>query len=35
MLGLIGCHFLQMGCYQEGVAKDTVNGKDVQAHIFE
>ncbi|KAH9837347.1 chitin synthase [Rhodofomes roseus] len=24
-----------MGCYQEGVAKDTVGGKDVTAHIFE
>jgi chitin synthase len=24
-----------MGCYQEGVAKDTVAGKDVTAHIFE
>jgi chitin synthase len=24
-----------MGLYQDGVAKDTVNGKDVQAHIFE
>lgn len=24
-----------MGVYQDGVAKDTVNGKDVQAHIFE
>ena len=26
---------MQMGCYQEGVAKDTVGGKDVTAHIFE
>lgn len=26
---------VKMGCYQEGIAKDTVNGKDVQAHIFE
>lgn len=24
-----------MGCYQEGIAKDTVNGKAVTAHIFE
>lgn len=24
-----------MGCYQEGIAKDEVNGKDVTAHIFE
>jgi len=24
-----------MGCYQEGIAKDTVAGKDVTAHIFE
>jgi chitin synthase len=24
-----------MGCYQEGVAKDSVAGKDVTAHIFE
>ena len=24
-----------MGCYQDGVAKDTVNGQDVTAHIFE
>lgn len=24
-----------MGCYQEGVAKDSVGGKDVTAHIFE
>ncbi|KAI0316482.1 chitin synthase [Amylostereum chailletii] len=24
-----------MGCYQEGIAKDTVSGKDVTAHIFE
>lgn len=24
-----------MGCYQEGIAKDTVNGKPVTAHIFE
>lgn len=24
-----------MGVYQEGIAKDTVNGKDVTAHIFE
>lgn len=24
-----------MGCYQEGVAKDEVGGKDVTAHIFE
>jgi chitin synthase len=23
------------GCYQDGIAKDTVAGKDVQAHIFE
>ena len=26
---------LQMGCYQEGIAKDSVAGKDVTAHIFE
>lgn len=26
---------LQMGCYVEGIAKDTVGGKDVTAHIFE
>ncbi|EEB98490.1 hypothetical protein MPER_01987, partial [Moniliophthora perniciosa FA553] len=26
---------LQMGCYQEGVMKDEVAGKDVTAHIFE
>jgi hypothetical protein len=25
----------QMGCYQEGIAKDSVAGKDVTAHIFE
>lgn len=25
----------QMGCYQEGVAKDEIGGKDVTAHIFE
>ena len=24
-----------MGCYQEGIAKDSVAGKDVTAHIFE
>lgn len=24
-----------MGCYQEGIAKDSVNGKDVTAHVFE
>jgi hypothetical protein len=24
-----------MGCYQEGLAKDSVAGKDVAAHIFE
>lgn len=24
-----------MGCYQEGIAKDTIGGKDVTAHIFE
>jgi chitin synthase len=24
-----------MGCYQDGVAKDSVAGKDVTAHIFE
>lgn len=24
-----------MGCWQEGVAKNQVNGKAVQAHIFE
>ena len=24
-----------MGCYQDGVAKDTVGGQDVTAHIFE
>ncbi|TCD68309.1 Chitin synthase, class 2 [Steccherinum ochraceum] len=24
-----------MGCYQDGVAKDTVAGKDVTAHVFE
>ncbi|OCH95669.1 chitin synthase [Obba rivulosa] len=24
-----------MGCYQEGVAKDSIGGKDVTAHIFE
>lgn len=24
-----------MGCYQEGIAKDSVMGKDVTAHIFE
>ena len=24
-----------MGCYQEGVAKDSIMGKDVTAHIFE
>ena len=23
------------GVYQDGVAKDTIDGKDVQAHIFE
>ena len=26
---------VQMGCYQEGIAKDSVAGKDVTAHIFE
>jgi chitin synthase len=26
---------IQMGCYQEGIAKDSVAGKDVTAHIFE
>ena len=25
----------KMGCYVEGIAKDTVGGKDVTAHIFE
>ncbi|TFY82854.1 hypothetical protein EWM64_g1158 [Hericium alpestre] len=25
----------KMGCYQDGIAKDTVAGKDVTAHIFE
>lgn len=31
------CHLtkVQMGCYQDGVAKDTVGAKDVTAHIFE
>lgn len=24
-----------MGCYQEGIPKDSVGGKDVTAHIFE
>jgi len=24
-----------MGCYQEGIAKDSIAGKDVTAHIFE
>ena len=24
-----------MGCFQEGVMKDSVGGKDVTAHIFE
>lgn len=24
-----------MGCYQDGIAKDSVAGKDVTAHIFE
>lgn len=24
-----------MGCYQEGIMKENVNGKDVQAHLFE
>jgi len=24
-----------MGCYQEGIAKQQVNGKDVTAHIYE
>ncbi|OBZ78918.1 Chitin synthase 2 [Grifola frondosa] len=24
-----------MGCYQEGIAKDSIGGKDVTAHIFE
>jgi chitin synthase len=24
-----------MGCYQDGIAKDEVAGKDVTAHIFE
>ncbi|KAK4057958.1 hypothetical protein OIO90_001177 [Microbotryomycetes sp. JL221] len=24
-----------MGAYQDGIAKDTVDGKDVQAHVFE
>ena len=33
--GLIMLIIPQMGCYQEGVAKDTVGGKDVTAHIFE
>lgn len=27
--------FSQMGCYQEGIAKDSVGGKDVTAHIYE
>ena len=31
---LISIRF-QMGCYQEGIAKDSVGGKDVTAHIFE
>ena len=35
MMRPTGNYSSQMGCYQEGVAKDTVNGKDVQAHIFE
>jgi hypothetical protein len=26
---------IKMGLYQEGIAKDEVNGKDVTAHIFE
>jgi chitin synthase len=26
---------VQMGCYQEGIAKDSVGGEDVTAHIFE
>ncbi|KIK31747.1 glycosyltransferase family 2 protein [Suillus luteus UH-Slu-Lm8-n1] len=26
---------LEMRCYQEGIAKDSVAGKDVTAHIFE
>jgi hypothetical protein len=25
----------KMGCYQDGIAKDSVAGKDVTAHIFE
>lgn len=24
-----------MGCYQEGIMKDNINGKDVTAHVFE
>ena len=28
-------NWLQMGCYQEGIAKDSIGGKDVTAHIFE
>lgn len=24
-----------MGVYQDGLMKDSVNGKDVQAHLFE
>jgi chitin synthase len=24
-----------MGCYQEGLMKDKINGKDVTAHLFE
>ena len=27
--------FPKMGCYQDGVAKDSIAGKDVTAHIFE
>ena len=30
-LKMLGC----LGAYQDGIAKDTVAGKDVQAHIFE
>jgi chitin synthase len=26
---------MKMGCYQDGIAKDSVAGKDVTAHIFE
>lgn len=28
-------HLAVMGVYQEGIAKNQVNGKDVQAHIYE